>query len=376
MVPRISLRHVRDGDLFGHRLVRLAGHLGADRGGDLIAAHRHPGTARTSHQPWPVREGHFKAFVLLDPGENVVHLSGPDVEPLSIRLRLDPDLAEIEHRIRLCYLVARDDDGRYACSTHDGTPEQAVRRIRFLGHMMQCFTAEKLAEAGHGPLTFSFVAGREDPPSPAVDVHVSRLTRREIHALGRNWSDRGQAGWSHFAAELSDHPRRSRTIDVAVMAMTERCPPGYGPRPETGFLAHTALGGGPLALFGGASLGTWAAGLPDLTRCFTDERRCAAHPEIHDDSNGRGSFWACYSTTAGAVLHELGHCLGLPHADAGIMARGFDDFNRFFTVAEPGSAGAVSPEEERGAFWDQDSADRLRRSPYLRESRVRPDDGR
>lgn len=46
----------------------------------------------------------------------------------------------------------------------------------------------------------------------------------------------------------------------------------------------------------------------------------------------RGSYWANYSTTLGAAIHELGHCFDLAHTPHGIMARGHDDMNHFFTV--------------------------------------------
>ena len=46
----------------------------------------------------------------------------------------------------------------------------------------------------------------------------------------------------------------------------------------------------------------------------------------------RGSYGGCFATTLGALIHELGHSLDLGHTENGIMARGFDDMDRFFTV--------------------------------------------
>jgi len=72
-------------------------------------------------------------------------------------------------------------------------------------------------------------------------------------------------------------------------------------------------------------------------------------------------MWANFATTLGATLHEIGHCFGLPHTTHGhfssflsdlyfvelkkanhdllpksIMLRGFDNFNRWAMITEPG----------------------------------------
>ena len=46
----------------------------------------------------------------------------------------------------------------------------------------------------------------------------------------------------------------------------------------------------------------------------------------------RGTYGGCFSTTLGALVHELGHSLDLGHTENGIMARGFDDMDRFFSI--------------------------------------------
>ena len=46
----------------------------------------------------------------------------------------------------------------------------------------------------------------------------------------------------------------------------------------------------------------------------------------------RGTYGGCFATTLGAMVHELGHTLDLGHTENGIMARGFDDMDRFFTI--------------------------------------------
>ena len=58
----------------------------------------------------------------------------------------------------------------------------------------------------------------------------------------------------------------------------------------------------------------------------------------------RGTFGGCFATTLGALIHELGHTLDLGHTESGIMARGFDDMDRFFTQSP--SSGMQSGKSE------------------------------
>lgn len=97
-------------------------------------------------------------------------------------------------------------------------------------------------------------------------------------------------------------------------------------------LAHTALGGGGLALFGSASMFSWPVDPSEISARLLDET--LVNPEISFDDGHRGVRWGLCSTTVGACLHELGHCLSLPHPggdvrkkrDGGIMERGFGKY--------------------------------------------------
>ena len=68
---------------------------------------------------------------------------------------------------------------------------------------------------------------------------------------------------------------------------------------------------------------------------FQDDTRVDG-TKVHDDSAGRSTYWGLAATTIGATLHEMGHTFGLPHCKdgRGIMTRGFDRFNRVFTLVE------------------------------------------
>jgi hypothetical protein len=134
---------------------------------------------------------------------------------------------------------------------------------------------------------------------------LKRLTRGEIYQLGNNWQDGGHEGWKQFASELSGLPHRNRclgfpflracflnvvshddihlfsSIDCVIMGMT-KYKPGFG------CLAHTALGGGRLALFGSGGFYSWPTRLTDLQSCWMDSRKVDKRL-CFDDSGGRGS---------------------------------------------------------------------------------------
>ena len=71
--------------------------------------------------------------------------------------------------------------------------------------------------------------------------------------------------------------------------------------------------------------------MENLTNCFTDDR-IVDEDRFMNDSAFRNKYWACYSTTLGGLLHEFSHILDLGNDSTGIMARGFDDLNCFFTI--------------------------------------------
>ena len=60
---------------------------------------------------------------------------------------------------------------------------------------------------------------------------------------------------------------------------------------------------------------------------------------------GRQCYWANYVTSLGAALHELGHAFDLAHTATGVMARGFDDIDKFCLVSRRpgGQVAAMHP---------------------------------
>jgi hypothetical protein len=64
----------------------------------------------------------------------------------------------------------------------------------------------------------------------------------------------------------------------------------------------------------------------------------------------RGTVGGCFATTLGGLIHELGHMLDLGHTENGMMSRGCDDIDKFFTLATstpPNEAKSVMMQKQR-----------------------------
>jgi hypothetical protein len=302
---------------------------------------------------WPIVGGHFRALTPLALGTNdlLFNAGGANV---TLRLRHLP--ADNPRFIRFLYVVAADGDGSF-----EGPPGEphdqasALARLRVSARLMQTFLAETMRSAGFGRMTFRLPV--DSGGEPIIEVWKSRLTNAQARAMD------GNALWNALYRELGELPDRDLSLDVAVMAMTH-----YVPASQTK-QAHTALGGGRLGLFGSGTLFAHAATIDDVARAFSDAR--AVDPSrLPDDSAGRATMWANYATGIGAMEHELGHALSLPHPAShdGLMWRGFDHFNRTFMVVEPKSAlsqgmAPVLAQDESGI--DRSNAVRLRYHPWL-----------
>lgn len=309
-------------------------------------------TGGTSRE-WPASAGRFKALVPLAPGPNVVTLTAAGVQH---RLELEYQPIDNIRFVRLVYVVAADGDGRFdAPAGEPNDVESATRRIATAAELMQTFTAEKLHVEGLGRRTFRLQ--RDASGRPIVEIFKTSLTTEQARGMD------GLSLWKHFYGELGALPDRAASIDVVIMSMTH-----YDPVQKKA-LAHTALGGGRLGLFGSGTLHTWAESLDEVVSRFSDDRLIVT-TQLFDDSAYRGTYWANYATGIGATLHELGHCLSLPHPanGKGIMSREFDHFNRAFMVREPQSkvSSSIDPVLQAHEIgWDRSAAVRLRFHRWL-----------
>ncbi len=330
--PRIT--NVRHGDVLRHNLAILTGDASSNASLKVATS--------SSTRAFPVVGGRFRALVPLRPGCNRIDVTAIDKDgarTTTIGLVYSPDTNS--RRVRPLYIEAADSDGTFDAAPGERNDRaSALSRISTAVWMLQAFTAETQYEQGFGRRTFRLeldAAGR-----PVVETFRSQLTLQQSRAMSP-----GEL-WGYLYGELAAVPGRDAIIDLGMVQMTH-----YDA--NTGQIqAHVALGGGRLALFGSGTLHTFAEDLDGVNAAFNDTRLMPSN--MFDDSAGRHTYWANYTTGAGALLHELGHTLTLPHCVYGIMGRGFDNLNRKLVIGEPELA-PIPPSAEIG--WDRAASVRL-----------------
>jgi len=187
--------------------------------------------------------------------------------------------------------------------------------------------ADRMRQANLGQHTFELV--RDPSHTPEVHVWRTSASTAQWHAMD------GLQMWSWIWGHMNELPSCTDCKTIIVLGMTR-----YD-AVNNRALAHTALGGGGVALFGSGTLHTFAENLDQLVDRLEDTRDVTTlQPPLFDDSGFRKTMWANYATGLGAILHELAHAFDLPHAvdTLEIVNRGFDHVNRLVMSREPAHA--------------------------------------
>eukprot|EP00188_Purpureofilum_apyrenoidigerum_P002917 Plantae.Rhodophyta-Purpureofilum_apyrenoidigerum.ctg2966.p1 GENE.Plantae.Rhodophyta-Purpureofilum_apyrenoidigerum.ctg2966~~Plantae.Rhodophyta-Purpureofilum_apyrenoidigerum.ctg2966.p1 ORF type:complete len:451 (+),score=59.36 Plantae.Rhodophyta-Purpureofilum_apyrenoidigerum.ctg2966:137-1489(+) len=335
----ITVTNLRDGETIPHSFALLEGEAtGCD---ELEAAVDGKTMSRVD-----VIDGKFKAVVELKPGDNTVVLKESSLLSRhglrkSIDIKLKYAAPPSNRIIRLLYLVASDSDGSFqAPPGEDNSIYSGLRRTKTMGQIIQLITAELLKRQ------FPHYSRRTFRISDDVYEYTLNKTTDELRRM------KGNELWSYVVHEVNTDCREC--INIAVMSFSY-----WDGKKAHG---HTALGGGCLGLFGGASMFSWPEDITQVIPRMLDSTHLDTKISF-PDGNRKRRFGLC-STSIGACLHELGHCLSLPHPSGpittanggGIMARGFDHVNRLFTIKD-GNGKNHGPSQE--PFFDRGSAARL-----------------
>lgn len=270
-------------------------------------------------------EGQFKGMAELVPGTNriVVRAGGGET---AISLVYVPQTNP--YRVRAFYFVPADGNTRYETPFKDDAFDFRGKYDTML-KCAQSFVAEQMQAAGYGRKTFTL----EFDEGGKVIVHVVKAARpvAEYETLGR-YPIASTVG-REVAAAVGEKPCNYFGC-VAFSRHIPKDQPGAGHA-----TCYGMVNVGDVSLFGGAIFYTWPSSLSEVIPRLTQDE-AIDRERFHADDNRGGRIWATAANTWGASLHELIHAYYVPHcADGnGVMSTGYDQFNRYFTFAEPPTA--------------------------------------
>jgi hypothetical protein len=297
------------------------------------------------------RDGRFRAIAELVPGENRLRLTAGGDSAMFV-LHYQPQTNP--YFVRVIYMTDNTGETAYQ-SQFDQDPQNYADKLDTSIKLLQTFTAERMHDIGLGRHTFNL----EFDDAGRIKIHTLKAEKPAAYYYALNDQD----WYRHVYGWVKEQFPDPHSKNIVIAAYTRFDPI------QKKVLAHTALGGGDLGLFGGGSLFTWPGSLQDTFRVFGDETRIDA-TKVHEDSAGRRTVWGMAATTMGATLHEMGHAFGLPHCTDGmcIMTRGFDRLNRVFTLVEPRSRQNGQPivfNDKDVAYFAPVSATSLRASRWF-----------
>lgn len=331
-------------------------------------------------QYYEVTDGYFKAYLHLGDGTNKITLRHIDggwdnsgyaaptqgskvYAETQIVLTYQPLTAAQQFevpKIHLCVMLGKDSPGTFDCpqqTMYQGNGlETAVKKLRVGGRMMQAFTLDEMAKNGVGKRCFQFVeevskstiSKQEEANGVSrsqIKIHVIRsdLTVAQLRDMNyaqqnKNAKEAGKLfgaamdALKKYGGPFSDGETSKNPVLAAVLLMD-----AHWSRQDNCILCHAALGGGndriKLAIFGSHGIHSWPLNWESIFRSLTDCSTLSLD-EVANDCNQCSSRWECLCVTLGAFMHEIGHSLGCPHQENGVMLRDYITMDRKFLSAE------------------------------------------
>lgn len=347
----------------------LHGQSNAESRGILTVYHKDLSTFPPQY--YEINSGFFKALVHVNPGTNEIILRhdqgvlNSNAAPTLTKTGLATLELQIQYKpnpsppVHLCILVGKDSPMLFDCpksvKSYEGNGiDVAVKKLRMAGRIMQAFTQQDMIKQGLGPLCFPFaeeittstISRQEETykvQRSEIKIHVikSQKTIKELrdpnlaqqNSKGKNTG--GLYGIAMDALKEYGSPFTDRG-DFPVQAAVLFLDAHWDPQMKL-ILAHAALGGGDneikLAIFGSHGTFSWPKNFEELTDRFTDSTRTDTS-QVANDANECGTHWECCTITMGAFMHEIGHLLGCPHRENGVMLRDYVKMNRTFLTKE------------------------------------------
>lgn len=315
---------------------------------------------------WPMNDSHFKALVHLTPGPNRLRFdcTSPKLPANNSSIPAHSSWMKINFLplvnsppLQLVILLGKDSPG-----TFDAVPERAqregngldtaIRKYRMAAYLWQAFTGEQMYRSGFGrrcfrfeeewqsgSLTFRDSAAGKMRNEAKIHIVRSEKTVAELRDLNRaqQYDKATDSGDLFTIAKdaVQDYfkPKKGQKQYVSVLLLDAH----WDVKVKT-ITGHAALGGGAgeiqLAIFGSQALQSYPTSIEEVVPALSDCTRTNTD-YVANDCNESGSNWEAANIGIGAHLHEVGHLLGCPHQESGIMLRDYVRLNRTFLCREP-----------------------------------------
>ncbi|PVH75849.1 hypothetical protein DL98DRAFT_574845 [Cadophora sp. DSE1049] len=357
--PCVSLDNISDGETIYQRALLIIGKCFDSGSSEDFLAVTSKDSAQTTSFPtqnWLISEGHFKALVILSPGQNNLtlqhHHNGMQLASTTLNLTYIPLLQTPP--LHLAIMVAKDSPlligcpphKRGALSTAHSDIDAAINKFRMTAYMWQAQTAEDMRSKGLGRRSFrleeewmtetlsrDFV---QNPRGSSADhmrstakCHIIRSDMtveqiRDAQVAQQNPSAyRKDDLHKYFETALKKDggPFESSAHPVVAGLILDST---YSPEQDI-ILGHAALGcskpkGLSLGMFGSHLTYSWPRFMEEVSHCLLDS--AIPGDTVGNDNGECGTMWEACSIGQGAFLHEVGHAFGAPHT-TGIMARGY-----------------------------------------------------
>ena len=325
-------------------------------------------------QSWPVSDSHFKALVHLTPGPNRLRFDFMSPKVVSNQSSLPTHSSWININflplinsppLQLVILLGKDSPGTYDAvperQTREGNDlDMAIKKFRMSAYLWQAFTGEQMFRNGFGRRCFRFEEEWQTGSLTYRDKEMGIMRNEaKVHII-RSKKSIKELRDLDIAQQAQNASRKGDLYSIAIDAVKQHFRPTSGQKQYISLLlldshwdtkaqtttAHAALGGGAgeiqLGIFGSHALQSYPSSIEEVVPAFTDCTRTNTN-FVANDAGESGSNWEAANIGIGAHLHEVGHALGLPHRESGVMLRDYTRFSRTFLCREPYSTRTKSP---------------------------------